>query len=90
LPAAFFAFMTGSAFPTYISVGRSVDALLMVLLGGINTVVGPIMGAVAYTGLYDILQQTTSLWRLVLGLAIITLVLFFPQGLAGGWRRTRL
>jgi branched-chain amino acid transport system permease protein len=79
--------MSGSVFPTCIAVGKSVDVLLMVLLGGIHTVIGPIVGAVAYTGLYDPLLQTTSMWRLALGLTIITLVLAFPGGLAGGWRR---
>nr|WP_294548602.1 ABC transporter permease [uncultured Rhodopila sp.] len=83
------AFATGSVFPTYAAVGKSVDGLLMVLLGGMNTVIGPIAGAVAYTGFYDLLLQTTSLWRLALGLTIITLVLAFPDGLAGGWRRAR-
>ncbi|MFL5282109.1 MAG: ABC transporter permease [Rhodopila sp.] len=89
LAGGLFAFMTGSVFPTYAAVGRSVDVLLMVLLGGINTIIGPVVGAAAYIGLYDVLQQATSLWRLVLGLSIITLVLVFPQGLAGGWRRMR-
>jgi branched-chain amino acid transport system permease protein len=89
LAGGLFAFMTGSVFPTYAAVGRSVDVLLMVLLGGINTIIGPVVGAAAYTGLYDVLQQATSLWRLVLGLSIITLVLVFPRGLAGGWRRMR-
>jgi branched-chain amino acid transport system permease protein len=89
LSGGLFAFMTGSVFPTYAAVGRSVDVLLMVLLGGINTIIGPIVGAITYTGLYDVLVQTTSLWRLVLGLTIITLILIFPQGLAGGWRRMR-
>jgi branched-chain amino acid transport system permease protein len=88
LAGGLFAFMTGSVFPTYVAIGKSVDVLLMVLLGGINTVIGPIVGAVAYTGLYDVLLQTTSMWRLALGLTIITLVVAFPRGLAGGWRQT--
>jgi branched-chain amino acid transport system permease protein len=90
LAGGLFAFMTGSVFPTYAGIGKSVDVLLMVLLGGLKAVIGPVLGAVAYTGLYDLLLQTTSLWRLALGLTIITLVLVFPQGLAGGWRRARL
>jgi branched-chain amino acid transport system permease protein len=77
------AFSKGSVFPTYISIGRSVDALLMVLLGGVQSMAGPIVGALAYTGLFDMLLMITDLWRLVLGLAIITLVLVFPQGIAG-------
>ncbi len=73
----------GSVFPTYISIGRSVDALLMVLLGGVQSMAGPIVGALVYTGLFDVLLMVTNLWRLVLGAAIITLVLVFPQGIAG-------
>ena len=78
-------------FPTYISIPKSVDALLMVLLGGVQTMSGPIVGALAYVGLYDTLLQSTDQWRLMLGLAIIVLVLLFPEGIAGAaarlWRR---
>ena len=50
------AFSKGSVFPTYISAsGRSVDALLMVLLGGVQSMAGPVVGALVYTGLFDIL-----------------------------------
>jgi len=77
------AFSKGSVFPTYISISRSVDALLMVLLGGVQTMTGPIIGALTYTGLFDVLLLITDLWRLVLGLSIIALVLLFPQGIAG-------
>ena len=88
LSGGLFAFKTGSVFPTYIGVGKSVDGLLMVLLGGINAAIGPIVGAIAYTGLYDLLLQTVPLWRMALGLTIIALVLLFPDGLAGGRRRS--
>ncbi len=66
-----FAYRKGSVFPTYVSIPRSVDALLMVLLGGVQTIAGPIVGALAYTGLYDGLLRATDLWRLVLGAAIV-------------------
>ncbi len=81
------AFAKGSVFPTYVAIGRSVDALLMVLLGGVQTMTGPIVGALAYTGLYDTLLLVTSAWRLVLGLAVVALVLAFPQGIAGAAQR---
>ena len=87
LSGGLFAFDTGSVFPTYAAIGKSVDGLLMVLLGGIETVAGPIAGAIAYTGLYDLLLQTVPLWRLVLGLTIIGLVLAFPNGIAERRRR---
>jgi branched-chain amino acid transport system permease protein len=93
LSGGLFAYAKGSVFPTYISIPKSVDALVMVLLGGVQTISGPIVGALAYVGLYDTLLQVTGLWRLALGSAIILLVLLFPEGIAGavqrGWTRLR-
>jgi branched-chain amino acid transport system permease protein len=83
LSGGVFAYAKGSVFPTYISIGRSVDALIMVLLGGVETMAGPIVGALAYTGLYDGLLAVTDRWRLVLGAVIVLLVLAFPDGIAG-------
>jgi branched-chain amino acid transport system permease protein len=85
LAGGIFTYAKGSAFPTYISVSHSVDALIMVLLGGIGSLAGPIIGAVAYTGLFDLLLAS-DFWRARLGAVIIALVLFFPAGIAG-WRR---
>ncbi len=93
LSGGVYAYSKGGVFPTYISIPKSVDALLMVLLGGVQTLSGPIVGALAYVGLYDALLRTTGYWRLVLGAAIIALVLAFPEGIAGAaqrlWTRTR-
>jgi branched-chain amino acid transport system permease protein len=83
LAGGLFAFSKGSVFPTYVSIGRSVDALMMVLLGGVQTLSGPIVGAMVYAGLHEQLTRLTDLWRLVLGGAIVALVLAFPQGVAG-------
>ena len=84
-----FAFFKGSVFPTYLAIPRSVDALLMVLLGGVQTISGPIVGAFAYAGLSDQLAKFTLYWRFALGLTIVLLVVLFPRGLVGGflaWR----
>jgi branched-chain amino acid transport system permease protein len=93
LAGGLYAYAKGSVFPTYISLQKSVDALVMVLLGGVQTVSGPIVGALAYVGLYDYLLRATELWRLALGAAIILLVLLFPEGIAGvvqrEWTRLR-
>jgi len=87
LAGGLFTYAKRSAFPTYISIPRSVDALLMVLMGGADTMAGPIVGALAYTGLYDLLLLYTPFWRLALGLAIIVLVMAFPAGIAGAAQR---
>ena len=89
LAGAVFTFAKGSVFPGYAGIDRSVDGLLMVLLGGVQTISGPIVGALAYTALYDGLLQVTSSWRFVLGAAIVTLVLAFPHGIAGAAMRWR-
>lgn len=90
LAGGLFAYAKGSVFPTYIAVSRSVDALLMVLLGGLHTITGPLIGALLYVGLQEQISRVTDLWRLVLGLIIIGLVLLFPEGVVGfalRWRR---
>lgn len=83
LAGASLAFTKGAVFPTYATVDRSVDALLTVLLGGVDTVSGPIVGALAYTGLVDVLLRVTQWWRLALGCTVLALVLLFPEGIAG-------
>ena len=86
LAGGLYAFSKGSISTESMAVGKSVDALVMVLLGGVQTLSGPIIGALAFTGLHEQLVRLTEYWRLVLGLVIIALVLFFPQGLAGAAR----
>ena len=62
---------------------RSVDALLMVLLGGIGTLYGPILGAFAFTGLAEASQSMTGRQGVVEGLVVLAVVLALPRGLAG-------
>jgi branched-chain amino acid transport system permease protein len=80
---ALFAFSKGSISPETIHIGRSVDALIMVLLGGVQTLSGPLVGSVVFSTLQDVLIRETEYWRAVLGAVILFLVLVFPQGLAG-------
>ncbi len=93
LAGALFAFSKGSISPELASISLSTDALVMVLLGGVETLTGPIAGAALFTWLKDELARRTEFWRAVLGLVILALVLLFPQGVAGGlqalWARLR-
>ena len=90
---ALFAFSKGSISPESLHVSRSVDGLVMVLLGGLQSVSGPIVGAVSFTWLQDTLARSTEYWRAVLGAVILLLVLLFPKGIVGSfhlglfWRR---
>lgn len=83
LAGALFAFSKGSISPDSMAVGKSVDGLVMVLLGGVQTLAGPIAGAVSFTWLQDSVARSTDYWRALLGGIILVLVLAFPMGIAG-------
>jgi len=80
---ALFAFSKGSISPETLGIARSVDGLVMVLLGGVQTLVGPVVGAVLFTWLQDEIARATEYWRALLGLVILVLVVAFPHGIAG-------
>jgi branched-chain amino acid transport system permease protein len=82
-----FAFAKGSISPETIHVGRSIDGLVMVLLGGIQTVTGPIVGASVFALLQDTVMRQTEYWRALLGGIILLLVLAFPGGIVGAISR---
>ncbi|MCW5657690.1 MAG: ABC transporter permease [Burkholderiaceae bacterium] len=88
LAGALYAFSKGSISPDSMHVGKSVDGLVMVLLGGVQTLAGPWVGAVTFTWLQDSIARNTEYWRALLGGVILLLVLAFPMGLAG-WVRLR-
>ena len=83
LAGALFAFAKGGISPETIHVSRSIDGLVMVLLGGIHELAGPLVGAPVFTLLQDNVMRATPYWRGVLGVVILVLVLLFPLGIAG-------
>jgi branched-chain amino acid transport system permease protein len=83
LAGGLYAFSKGSISPETLAIPRSVDALVMVLLGGLNALAGPVLGAAAFIGLQDSLARATEYWRAGLGVAILLLVLVFPMGIGG-------
>jgi branched-chain amino acid transport system permease protein len=88
LAGGLYAFSKGSISPdSTMAVSRSIDALVMVLLGGVQTLSGPIVGAAVFTWLQDTIARGTDYWRAVLGVTILVIVLAFPQGIVGALRR---
>jgi len=69
--------------PELIGWHRSAEALLMILLGGLTTLHGPILGALAYTALGEVAQIVTERKLLVEGLVVLVVVLALPKGLSG-------
>ncbi len=83
LGGGLYAFLKGSVFPDILSIPVSVEGLVMVLLGGIDAALGPLLGAATFTGLKVTISSATDLWRAILGGIIIAVVVIFPRGIIG-------
>lgn len=92
--------MAGGFYAHYISfVGPEVfrfafmvSMIIMVLIGGKGTLVGPLIGALLVTFLEEYLREAKELRLSIFGLAVIAIVLFLPRGLMGfvvQWRESR-
>ncbi|MEO8302787.1 MAG: branched-chain amino acid ABC transporter permease [Betaproteobacteria bacterium] len=68
--------------PELLSWHQSGNVLLMLILGGVGSLFGAVVGAFAFVALAEIFQALTTHWQLLLGAAIILLVIFLPGGLA--------
>jgi branched-chain amino acid transport system permease protein len=86
---ALYAFSKGSISPDTMAVTRSVDGLVMVLLGGLQTLTGPVWGAALFTWLQDAVAREFDYWRAVIGFVILALVLVLPGGIGGVFGKLR-
>ncbi|ABD86585.1 branched-chain amino acid ABC transporter ATP-binding protein/permease [Rhodopseudomonas palustris] len=98
LAGALFASIDGFVTPDLLNWHQSGLAIMMVVLGGAGTLFGPILGALAYASLEELLKTASIVgpfvadhWRLGTGASLIVAVLMSPDGLAGllKWRRAR-
>jgi branched-chain amino acid transport system permease protein len=83
LAGGLFAFSKGGTTPDTLSIPRSVDALVMMLLGGQGALFGPLLGAAAFVWLQDALARVTEYWRAAVGVGIVLIVTLFPDGIGG-------
>lgn len=102
--SAFYAGLAGSLYahlihgisPEDFTVLLSVDFLTMIVLGGLGSVSGALLGAFLLTLLQNVLTRLPvvrdfkNLYIVVLGVILILTITFLPQGIAGAWRRLRL
>src|SRR4029077_16950746 len=70
---ALYAFSKGSISPETLGIQRSVDGLVMVMLGGSHTLSGPIWGAALFTWLQDAAARNVDYWRAAIGIVILAL-----------------
>jgi branched-chain amino acid transport system permease protein len=80
---------SGFVNPEILSWHQSGNVLLMVILGGAGTPLGPVVGAFALTLLHEFFSSLTRHWQLDLGATIVAIVLFMPGGLGHLARRVR-
>ncbi len=86
LAGALMAYHRGSVFPTDFSVATTVDALVMVLVGGVQSINGPLIGAFSYHIVSaELIRNLSDYWRLILGIFIILFVLKMPLGIVGAF-----
>jgi branched-chain amino acid transport system permease protein len=83
LAGALVANQTEFVSPSFLDWHRSGEILVIVILGGLGTVYGPLVGAFAYLLLEEFLSQWTVHWMIVLGPVLILVVLFARRGLWG-------
>jgi branched-chain amino acid transport system permease protein len=62
---------------------RSGDLIIMVVLGGMGSVVGPVFGAIALLLLEEVLSSITEYWQIILGPMLLLVVLFARGGIDG-------
>jgi len=85
LSGALFVFSKGSVFPTELEIAKSFDGLIVVLLGGVKTLSGGVVGAAALHLVQDVITRL-EYWRLGLGILIIAVVIIAPRGIVGTFR----
>ena len=77
--------------PELLSWHQSGNVLLMLILGGLGSLYGAVVGAFAFVALEEVYSSVTTHWQLLLGVTIVALVIFLPGGLAsimGRFQRT--
>ena len=87
LAGALLANHTNYLTPDFMHWTRSGEIMFMVILGGMGSAAGPVLGAFAFLLLEDVLTTWTEHWQLYLGPLLVISVLFFKRGLAGLFSR---
>jgi branched-chain amino acid transport system permease protein len=92
LAGCFYPGFVGTLVPDAFNIVESFTMMAMVIVGGMGTMIGPVIGAVTLTFLPELLRSAGELRLLVYGLALTLVVLFMPGGLVqlGQWLRARL
>jgi branched-chain amino acid transport system permease protein len=83
IAGALYAYYNRFVGPEYLYVVQSAEALIIVILGGAGTLIGPAIGAGLIVFLEDFVSSMTEHWVLVLGIIYVLVTLFAPRGVIG-------
>ena len=89
LAGCFYPGFVGTLVPDAFGIIESFTMMAMVIVGGMGTMIGPVIGAVVLTFLPELLRGIGELRLMVYGLALTLVVLFLPGGIVQGWNALR-
>jgi branched-chain amino acid transport system permease protein len=89
LAGVLWVYSKGVVSPDVLEMQKSLEVILMVLLGGIESLWGALWGAFSLILIQDELMLELPYWRAALGLLMLVIIYFAPQGLLGLWAQTR-
>jgi branched-chain amino acid transport system permease protein len=83
LAGSLYAVYLGFVSPEMTSSHRAADPVVVTILGGVGTLYGPIAGAIAYTGMKDLISGLIGNWELVIGFLLVFIMLAGEKGIWG-------
>lgn len=83
LAGALYAVYLGFVSPEMTSPARAADPVVVTILGGAGTLYGPLVGAVAYTGMKDVVSKIFGNWELFIGVLLVFIMLAGERGIWG-------
>ena len=83
LAGSLYAVYFGFVSPDITSPARAADPVVVTILGGVGTLYGPIVGAIAYTGMKDLVSGYIANWELFIGLLLVFIMLAGEKGIWG-------
>lgn len=89
LAGCFYPGFVGTLVPDAFNIVESFTMMAMVIVGGVGTMIGPVLGAVVLTFLPELLRGFGELRLMIYGVSLTLVVLFMPGGLVQGWNALR-
>jgi branched-chain amino acid transport system permease protein len=83
LAGAMYAVYLGFVSPEITSPARAADPVVVTILGGLGTLYGPIVGAIAFTGMKDLVSKVVGNWELIIGFLLVFVMLAGEKGIWG-------